>query len=125
MGPYRTNAAPLRARREELRLELDDVEAKMTELSLARHVVERAIDDIDMRLQSDFRPTRGRSPRRLALPLFMAAVAVVATVFMIGFAMTARRHSRCIVTTEPSSIDTREKTSRIDLSPFSDVRRYP
>ena len=45
MGPYRTNAAPLRARRQELRLELDDVEAKMIELSLARDVVERAIED--------------------------------------------------------------------------------
>jgi len=116
MGPYRANAAPLRARREELRLELADLAEKITELAIARDCVERSIDDIDVKLQSGFRPPRRqRTPGRSIVLLFAAGVAGVSALLLLAVALESRHRSHCVVGTERSIV----------LDGFSDVRRYP
>lgn len=88
MGPYRTNAAPLRARREELRLEREEIEAKMAELSAARDDVERAIDDIDLKLQCGHRRARRRPEARLrVLSLGFAGALTIAALLTFAAAI--------------------------------------
>lgn len=116
MGPYRTNAAPLRARREELRLELADLAEKITELAIARDCVERSIDDIDVKLQTDFRPPRRRrTPGRGIVLVFAGAVAGVSALLLLAVALESRHAPRCVVTSERSVV----------IDGFSDVRSYP
>lgn len=117
MGPYRTDAAPLRARREELRLELADLAEKITELAIARDCVERSIDDIDVKLQSGFRPPRRRrSPGRGIVLVFAGAVAGVSALLLLAVVLESRHTSRCIVKAAEQSVV---------IDGFSDVRSYP